>query len=212
MGWDGYKQNLWRPWKICVEMDSDARGNPSKRSIHFCLLLAISTVSRKDECGIGCTYLMVEEVNVVKMKLSGHGWTRRSDSSSWSFKVYAPTWKTPRAIRPKGGSSCITQAVHRGNPSKRSIHFSFGAIDAHILMMQTWRNISSSPVYCRPLQPSVCGVPKDITRERAGFPPIFLWVTCSVPSVPPTWTNPFTYAHVQNVTFPQSNICITMNC
>ena len=46
-----------------------------------CLLLAISTVSRKDECGIGCTYFMVEEVNVVKMKLSGYGWTRISDSS-----------------------------------------------------------------------------------------------------------------------------------
>ena len=52
-------------------------------------------------------------------------------------------------------------------------------------MMQTKSNGISSPVYCHPLPPSVCQGPRKIFFKRACFPPVFSWVTRSVPSVPP---------------------------
>ena len=56
----------------------------------------------------------------------------------------------------------------------------------HILEIQTWSNGIPLRVYCRPLPPSVYRAPKNITRERAGFPPIFSRVTHPVPSVTPS--------------------------
>ena len=90
---------------------------------------------------------MVKEVDVIKMKLRGQ-WM---DTQIWRFcliffKCTPPLVKPLKHNNQEGEMVSVFEQITVEMRDKGAVHFSFGAINAHELTMETWGNGISSPV------------------------------------------------------------------